>query len=298
MKKRPEIRREMPECNELLRRSLYEGDIFLLAPTEASLRYVEVAKERLASAFFDVKDPRRAHEEISAKEFFVRIGEVRRELYLDESYHKLIVDLVEGHGFSPDQVAFDPARLRTISHEGHKNPAAAPVYYGHRDTWYGHPPGLITWWIPLDDLREEETFLFYPDKFGAPVPNDSEMFDYDEWVSRGESLKIGWQDPEAGKNARYPGVIGDFDAGPALGFSCCRGENLLFSGAHYHRTREQSLGTTRFSLDFRIVDLGDYAAGRGAPDVDNRSRGSAVGDYVRCSSAAGPLDDGERLREV
>lgn len=285
MKKRAEIQREMPQSNDLLRESLYDGDVFLLPPTEASLRYVEIAKEMLQRAFFDVKDPRQAHREVSPEEFFRRIGAVRRELYLEEAYHKLIFELLEGHGFPPEEVAFDPAKLRTISHDGHKNPAAAPVYYGHRDTWYGHPPELITWWIPLDDLLEEETFHFYPEKFSSPVPNDSEIFDYDDWVSRGWSLKIGWQDPEAGKNALYPGVNGEFDPGPALGFSCRRGENLLFSGAHYHQTREQSLGTTRFSLDFRIVHLEDHRAGRGAPDVDNRSRGSALRDYVRPSSA-------------
>lgn len=277
------IRRSMPGSNELLRQALYDGDVFLLEPTAVSLRYVEVAQEMLRQAFPEVEDPRRAQLEVSPEEFFRRIGAVRRELYLEEAYHELIFELLEAHGFSPDQVAFDPARLRTICHEGHNNSAAAPVYYGHRDTWYGHPPGLITWWIPLDDLDQEETFLFYPERFREPVANDSEIFDYDDWVSRGWSLKIGWQDPEAGRRARYPGVIGKDDAGPEVGFSCRRGENLLFSGAHFHRTREQALGTTRFSLDFRVVHLGDHAAGHGAPDVDNRSRGSALQDYVRRS---------------
>ena len=31
---------------------------------------------------------------------------------------------------------------------------------------------------------------------------------------------------------------------------------------------------------FRMVDLEDHQHGRGAPNVDNRSTGSAVGDYV------------------
>ncbi|MEO7732615.1 MAG: hypothetical protein ABIY55_16725, partial [Kofleriaceae bacterium] len=73
-----------------------------------------------------------------------------------------------------------------------------------------------------------------------------------------------------------PGV----DPGPAIGFACRAGDNLVFSGAQFHATLPQATGRTRFSLDFRIVDLDDHAAGLGAPDVDNRSRGSSLIDYV------------------
>ncbi len=65
-----------------------------------------------------------------------------------------------------------------------------------------------------------------------------------------------------------------------MGFSCKRAENLLFSGAHFHATRPQTEDTTRFSLDFRVVHLDDVRARRGAPNVDNRSTGSALDDYV------------------
>jgi hypothetical protein len=112
------------------------------------------------------------------------------------------------------------------------------------------------------------------------VPNDSEVFDYDAWVARGWSLKIGWQDIEAGRTARYPQVSGEFAPGKSVGFACRRGENLVFSGAHFHRTLPQMSGRCRYSLDFRVVHLDDHAAGLGAPNVDNRSRGSALRDYT------------------
>ena len=59
-----------------------------------------------------------------------------------------------------------------------------------------------------------------------------------------------------------------------------RAETLLFSGSHFHRTLPQATGRARFSLDFRAVDLDDHARGAGAPNVDNRSRGSALVDYT------------------
>jgi hypothetical protein len=140
---------------------------------------------------------------------------------------------------------------------------------------------MVTLWTALDDLSEDETFVFYPERFRAPVPNDSEVFDYDAWVAKGWSLKIGWQDRDASLRARYPTVLSNDPTGPAEGFACRRGEVLLFSGAHFHRTLPQAMGTTRFSLDARLVHLGDHARGLGAPNVDARSRGSALPDYVQ-----------------
>jgi len=209
---------------------------------------------------------------------FARIGRVRKALYLRPSFHDAVRDVIGALGIDPARVAFDPLRLRVICHRGHENPLAAPVYHPHRDTWYGHPRALIAWWIPLDDLAADETFVFYPERFAAPVANDSEIFDYGDWVRDGWELKIGWQ--KLGADARYPRAAPGVDGGRAVGFACRAGENLIFSGAHFHATLPQATGRTRYSLDFRIVDLDDHAAGAGAPDVDNRSRGSALRDYV------------------
>jgi hypothetical protein len=260
--------------------ALYGGDLLQLAPTDASTRAVDEAHALLRREL-GVDDVRRAHRTLDDVELFERIGRVRRMLFLEPRWHDVVRDVVAACGVDPREIAFDPIRLRVVSHRGHENPRAAAVYLAHRDTWYAHPQAVVTWWIPLHDLREEETFVFYPERFDHVVPNDSERFEYGAWVSGGWDLKIGWQDRDAGLSTRYPGVVGEPDPGPEIGFSCRRGENLLFSGAHFHETREQSLDLTRYSLDFRVVDLADHRAGRGAPNVDNRSRGSAVADYVR-----------------
>ena len=268
------IRRAPPD-----RHAVYSGDIFLAAATEASRALVATARADLAAALdcapAEVRDvPQR----IANDELFARIGAFRKELYLAPRYHAAIRDVIGAYGFDPGRVAFDPLRLRVVRHRGHDNPLAAPVYHPHRDTWYAHPRALIAWWIPLDDLAAHETFVFYPDKFAAPVDNDSEVFDYDDWVRDGWELKIGWQ--KLGAEARYPRAAPHVDGGRAVGFACGAGENLVFSGAHFHATLPQATGRTRFSLDFRIVVLDDHVAGLGAPDVDNRSRGSALRDYV------------------
>ena len=281
------FRRTWPATPRAALDALYRGEVFHLPANAASLALVDRARAELSGAVsaalgegvpFDV---RQAHALLSPDAFFAAMGVVRRRIYLEPEGHELVRDVVASLGFDLASLAFDPARLRVIAHRGHENPAAAPVYTAHRDVWYGHPPSLVTWWLPLDDLAEEETFVFYPDSFARAVPNDSEVFDYAEWVRQGWSLKIGWQDPESSKKARYPGVVGAIEPGPAEGFSCRRGDVLLFSGGHFHGTRPQATGRTRYSLDFRTVDLDDARVGRGAPNVDDRSRGSALPDYVQ-----------------
>ena len=264
------------------RDALYAGRVFLLPATATTEALVEDARALLVQAFADLGlPPREAPQHLDNDSLFERIGPLRKRLYTDPHFHARLGDIADEAGFPRGEVAFDPLRLRVIVHRGHENPLARPVYYPHRDTWYGHPQTLVTGWIPLDDLEAGETFVFHPSWFARAVPNDSETFEYTRWVSDAGQLKVGWQDKTAGQRVRYPGLVGDFDPGEQVGFACARAQRLLFSGAHFHTTLPQATGRTRYSLDFRVVHLGDTAAGRGAPNVDARGRGSALADYLR-----------------
>src|SRR5262249_54764849 len=159
-------------------------------------------------------------------------GRLRKTLYTEPPFHQALRDVVASVGFDPRRTAFDPIRLRVVTHRGFENPRAAPVYYAHRDTWYANPQAQITWWIPLHDVGEEETFVFYPDFFERPVSNNSCEFDYDRWMQNGWSLKIGWQSASAGSTALYPGLTGVNDPGRVLTFGCRAAEIVLFAGAH------------------------------------------------------------------
>jgi hypothetical protein len=262
--------------------ALYAGEVFLLPPTAASLELADAAQTLLTRALGS--DPRASYRGQSAEHFRL-LGGLRRTLFTDAKFHAGLFRVVESLGREPADFLCDPLRLRVVESDGHQNPRAAPVYTPHRDTWYAHPQSLVTWWIPLSDTPEAETFVFYPDCFARAVVNDSHTFEYRAWVADGWDLKIGWQDREAGRTPRYPGALGPFASGPAKGFSCQRGEVLIFSGAHFHETRRHSSGRTRFSMDFRLVHAGDLRAGRGAPNADARARGSAVIDYVRPTTA-------------
>lgn len=271
-----------PPANDGAREALYAGTIFRWSANDASRALIERVRA-LVEREFETRDPRSRAFELGTHGVFDRVGAVRRALFDDHDVEQALARLVAAEGFALDEVAVDPPRLRCILPRGEDDPRAHAIYVTHRDTWYGHPRGLITWWLPLDDLEADETFVFYPDALSRPVANGSADFDYTAWTACGQALRIGWQDRDAGLREHYPGAPAALDLGEELGFSCEAAGSIVFAGAHLHRTpplsREARRG--RFSVDFRLVHLGDHAAGRGAPDVDDRSTGSALPDYRR-----------------
>ena len=267
----------LPGDCDAMRRRLYEGEIFLLPANECTKALVESTLSAVVETLGT--DYRKAHADYDSVEFFKRIGRLRKQIYTGPDFHALVNKVIDSFGFDLSQQAYDPARLRVVSHEGHLNPAAAPIYYGHRDTWYSNPQGMLTWWIPLHDVIADETFEFFPQEFSRPVKNDSEIFDFDEWVSKGLAKRIGWQKKDTGRTAGYPSLQ-ETPQGPRLPVVAGAGDLLLFSGQHLHQTRENMTDYTRFSLDFRTINLIDQSNGVEAVNVDNRSKGSSAVQFV------------------
>jgi hypothetical protein len=61
---------------------------------------------------------------------------------------------------------------------------------------------------------------------------------------------------------------------------------LVFSGAHMHSTVGNTTGRTRFSIDFRTVNVDDAWEMRGAPNVDSMCTGTTMNDYLRGTDLA------------
>ena len=75
---------------------------------------------------------------------------------------------------------------------------------------------------------------------------------------------------------------------PSLGIpiSCDVGGLIVFSAAQLHGTVVNTSGYTRFSIDFRTVNLDDLEAGLGAPNLDSECTGTTLGDFLRVSDLA------------
>jgi hypothetical protein len=256
---------------DALRAALHEGAIFLRPASAASLALVRAVEERAVRSFGD--DLRAVHERWSGAEIFAKTRAIRAELAGEPGWLDHVAAVARGLGFAPGELRVDPPRLRVIQHRGHEDPAAAPAYYAHRDTWYGNPACQINVWIPLHDVIEDETFAFYPSLFASPIANDSGAFELDDFLRRASA---GSPSPRA-----YPRALVAPDPAGKLPFSASRGQILLFSAAHLHEPRRNATGRTRLSVDFRLVHEADHAAGRGAPNADNQARGSTYGSYSR-----------------
>lgn len=110
--------------------------------------------------------------------------------------------------------------------------------------------------------------------FAREVPNSSGGFDYYENnAGRLTSASAVTRERQA-----RPGAIGHTPADELVVLPA-PGAVLLFSGAQLHTSIPNTSGRARYSVDFRTVDAGDLAAGRGAPLVDAACTGTAVRDF-------------------
>jgi hypothetical protein len=270
-----------PSTNDALRRDLQAGAIYRLPADTVSLALAEKATALFTREFPGI-DLRKIHETFSFAELAPRLAPLRRLLADDPSWHAALLQLIAARGFTPENNAFDPLRLRCVLHGGHENARSERAYALHRDTWYGNPQGQINWWMPLYDVTEEETFAFYGEYFDAPVENCSSLFNYDDMLAQ-----TGWQGTKGGTYPWYPAAPENLVA-RRKGFSASAGEIILFSAAQLHGTCKAATGFTRWSLDFRTVHLGDLDSGTGAPNVDNGSLPLAAAKYLRTPAGAPP----------
>jgi hypothetical protein len=245
---------EAPCDNQIFRESLYNGDTFLLPCGASSLEMVLSIRETI-SLFFG-SEPRLSHEQLSVEEHWQRVQGARLEV---SQRSDLFRPICQSLGFDLPEIGVENSSLRVVISGGHKNSKAAPAYVAHRDTWYGYSQSTINIWIPLWDVEEEETFVFYPEFFDKPVSNTSGCFDSETWKVPGQS-----------EAHCYPEAL-EVPEHARRGFRAKGGDVLIFSGSHLHQTCRQESGRTRFSIDFRILHLADHRQGKGAPNVDNHS---------------------------
>ena len=56
---------------------------------------------------------------------------------------------------------------------------------------------------------------------------------------------------------------------------------MIFSGNQLHSTVPNTSGRTRFSIDFRTVNVDDVVMRREAPNVDSACTGTSLRDFLR-----------------
>jgi hypothetical protein len=261
------------------RHRLYGGDLFTFTPGGSAMELCDLACD-LSEAAFAPHDPTLAQDEMPAETYVEILAELKPTFIHHPRAKELIAGFLSGLGCDLEKTYFDVPRLRTMAHGEYLNAGLAYQFHPHRDTWFSAPQQQLNWWLPVYEIEPENSMAFHPQYFDRPVRNSSSDYDYDEWNRKGRQ--------EAAKQVRketrkQPRPEEPLELEPDLRLVSPPGGAIAFSAAQLHSTVPNTTNRTRFSIDFRTVNLDDLVEGVGAPNVDSECSGTTLRDFLRAS---------------
>ena len=239
----------------------------------AASDFVYYTRDQLIDLFSGY-DPEHAHEHIEPAEMARILGAWKPRFIHAEPSRRLVRSIIEEAGFQARETHYNVPKPRTSFPEGHLTSGVATGFPWHRDTWYGAPAQQLNWWLPVFPILQDNAMAFDTASFGQDVPNDSAGFDY----YRHNAARSGMAAQVNRHTAARPEALDEPDQETVV--LPAPGQVLLFSGAQLHATIPNTSGRSRFSVDFRTVDVPDLLAGRGAPTEDVRCTGTAIRDFI------------------
>jgi hypothetical protein len=260
---------------DLVREELFKGSLVLRTDITAVGELVQYARTCLADLFAP-HDPESVHEHFSPAEMAGLLGTWKPAFIHDGRSKRLVEEIIREAGFGPERTYYDLPKPRTSFPVGHLNTGVAFAFPWHRDVWYSAPPQQINWWLPVFTVTPQNAISFDPDKFAASVKNDSHLFDYYVHnAGRHGTARQVHREVQARPGAHEHRADHEVTVIPAPG------SVLLFSGAQLHTSIPNTSGRSRYSIDFRTVDVEDLVGRRGAPLVDAHCAGTAIRDFRR-----------------
>lgn len=261
------------------RSSLYGGNLFLYSPKASALALTEFARELICEGFGQL-DPRMAQFEMPVEEFVRIFAPIKPAFIHHPKTMQLMRDMLEEYGCDPDTTFLDVPRLRAVTSDAYLTSGVGYAHHPHRDTWYSAPLCQINWWLPIYPINTECTIAFHPRYWETAVPNGSSEFNYYEWnrTSRATAAQHIRTDTRPQPKATAP-----LDLQPEIRVVTDPGGSVLFSAAQMHSTVPNTSGRSRFSIDFRTVNLVDLCDGKAAPNLDSHPIGTSLRDFRRCS---------------
>ena len=286
-----------------LRRRLFDGDIVIVDPTDSSLRLAALARDLVWEAFTPL-NPLDAHKSIGPAEFASVLQTAKSRFANHAETRKLVAGILVDLRCNLDRTYVSSPQLQTMANSDYLATGPARPFHPHRDTWYAAPRMQINWWLPVFDMPAETGIAFFPEFWGNPIANTSSKYNHDEWTARRRDASV---DPSVGE-PQHPTVVDaavlENSSRPAFKPMVPPGGIVLFSAAHLHATVENRSAHTRFSIDFRTVDVDDIAASAGASNVDSEATGTTLRGFLRADTSEGlsrelvaPFDAGQTLVE-
>ena len=277
-----------PALNDERRRHrLYAGDLFAFSPSQSATRLIELARE-LSEAAFAPHDPQVAQESMPAERYVEILAELKPTFIHHPDAKELIAGLLTELGCDTTRTYFDVPRLRTMAHGEYLNAGLAYQFHPHRDTWFSAPHQQLNWWLPVYEIEPENSMAFHPQYFDRPIRNSSAAYDYEEWNKTGRQDAAKQVKKETRKQ---PQPEEPLELEPDVRVVTPPGGTLAFSAAQLHSTVPNTTSRTRFSIDFRTVNLDDLVEGVAAPNIDSDCTGTTLRDFLRAADLE-PLPEG------
>jgi hypothetical protein len=261
------------------RRRLYDGDLFAFSPSPGSAGLTELARE-LSEEAFAPHDPQVAQESMPAERYVEILAELKPRFIHHPRAKELIGGLLTALGADVEQTYFDVPRLRTMAHGEYLKAGLAYQFHAHRDTWFSAPHQQLNWWLPVYPIEAQNCMAFHPQYFDRPIRNSSEGYDYEQWNKTGRQQAAKQVKKETRKQ---PQAEEPLELEPDVRVVTPPGGTLVFSGAQLHSTVPNTTERTRFSIDFRTVNLDDLLEGVAAPNIDSECTGTTLRDFLRAS---------------
>lgn len=258
------------------RQRIFDGGVFLSSAVTSVTSLCDFARSMIEKAFYPA-DPQQAQFHLAVEDFVNVIGPLKSKFTNHDRTKELVRSVISEFGCDLDRTYFDVPRLRVVTHGGYLTAGVGYAYRPHRDIWYASPTSQVNWWTPVYRLEAERALILYPAYWARQVKNSSREFNYDEWC------RIGRQQAAtqiATDTRKHPLAEEEISVNEELRPVCDAAAMLRFSSAHLHATAPNTSGLTRFSLDFRTLNLDDLESGIGAPNIDSAATGTTLGDFI------------------
>lgn len=269
-----------PDITDDERRSrLYRGQVLLYSASPESLALVEHARELTTEIFGDM-DPQTAQFKMEVEDFAAVLAELKPRFIHHPRSKELIREMLASFGCDQDRTYFDVPRLRTSTSNDYLTSGISYAFHPHRDTWYSAPFCQLNWWMPIYPVVPENVMAFHPRYWGDSVRNGSRRYNYYEWteISRPAAAAHIKTDTREQPKPEEPVQLD-----PQVRVVPEVGGVMLFSGNQLHSTVPNTSGRTRFSIDFRTVNLDDVRSRREAPNFDSECTGTTLRDFLRAN---------------
>jgi hypothetical protein len=276
-----------PNLTDFERRTrLYDGQVLVYAASAQSLALVEHAKDLIAEAFGS-RDPQTAQFDMAVEDYAALLAQLKPKFIHHPESKRHITALLESFGCDPELTYFDVPRMRTSTANDYLTSGISYAFHPHRDTWYSAPFSQLNWWIPIFPVVPENVMAFHPQYWGGTVRNGSCRYNYYEWteISRPNAAQYIKSDTREQPKPEEPVQLE-----PQVRVVPEAGGVMLFSGNQLHSTVPNTSGKTRFSIDFRTVNIDDVKSRREAPNFDSACTGTTLRDFLR-------VEDLERMPE-